>query len=169
MVDVSRPAGGGARADTRPRRGRPLARAVLIALMLVLAQAGTGMVVNLYARIPGRHPGARPASYFSGSVHSVAWALGHGTGSLALHAGLGLALVVVSAAVAIAGLRARRAVAVLGVLAALLVIGAGFNGASFLDFNRDFSSLIMALLALAALACYAGMLYLLPGPARREA
>jgi hypothetical protein len=32
------------------------------------------------------------------------------------------------------------------VLAVLLVIGAGFNGASFLDFSTNISSLIMALL-----------------------
>jgi hypothetical protein len=40
------------------------------------------------------------------------------------------------------------------VLGALLVIGAGFNGASFLDFGENFSSLLMELLALAALGCY---------------
>lgn len=49
-------------------------------------------------------------------------------------------------------------------LAALLAIGAGFNGASFLDFGgRDVSSLLMALLALGAVCCYLLALYLLPG------
>jgi hypothetical protein len=41
------------------------------------------------------------------------------------------------------------------------VIGAGFNGASFLDFAHNSSSLIMALLALAAIGCYAIALMLL--------
>lgn len=44
-----------------------------------------------------------------------------------------------------------------------LVIGAGFNGASFVDFNHNVSSLLMALLALGALSCYLVVLYLLPG------
>ena len=57
---------------------------------------------------------------------------------------------------------AGRAVIAWAILAGLLVIGAGFNGASFLDFNQDFSSLIMALLALGAIACYSIALFLLP-------
>jgi hypothetical protein len=50
------------------------------------------------------------------------------------------------------------------ILAALLTIGAGFNGASFLDFDMSISSLIMALLAFGALLCYAVGIYLLPSP-----
>jgi hypothetical protein len=41
------------------------------------------------------------------------------------------------------------------------VIGAGFNGASFLDFNDNTSSLVMALLALAAVACYSAVMFVL--------
>jgi hypothetical protein len=48
------------------------------------------------------------------------------------------------------------------VLGAMLVIGAGFNGASFLDFGgQNLSSLIMALLALGALSCYMLGLFML--------
>ena len=43
------------------------------------------------------------------------------------------------------------------------MIGAGFNGASFLDFNDTTSSLITALLALAAVGCYSVVLFLLVG------
>ncbi|MGO9292928.1 MAG: hypothetical protein ACLP52_03420 [Streptosporangiaceae bacterium] len=79
-----------------------------------------------------------------------------------MHAGLGLGLVIVVLAVAIGCLRtARRPAAALAVLAALLVIGAGFNGASFLDFSDNLSSLLMALLCFGALACYAVILRLL--------
>jgi hypothetical protein len=49
----------------------------------------------------------------------------------------------------------------LSVIAGLLVIEAGFKGASFVDFQNDSSSLIMALLAFGAIACYAAVLYLL--------
>jgi hypothetical protein len=39
-------------------------------------------------------------------------------------------------------------------LGALAIIGAGFNGASFVDYGHGFSSMIMAGLWALALACY---------------
>jgi hypothetical protein len=134
---------------------------VLAAILLVLVQAGIGMDVNLFVTVPSGHPGADPSNYFSGSYRSVAWAIAHGAPALVAHASLGLALVVIVIGVAIHAVRlGGRAIGALSVLAGLLVIGAGFNGASFLDFNHDISSLIMMLLALAALACYSAVLYL---------
>jgi hypothetical protein len=131
--------------------------------MLVLAQAGLGMVVNLYVTVPAHHPGAKPPEYFSGSFRSVVWAIGHGPVALAVHAGFGLALVLMALWVAARAVRARAGwVTFTSVLGALLVIGAGFNGASFLDFGQNFSSLLMALLALAAAGCYLAGGSLLP-------
>ena len=72
---------------------------VLGAIVLILVQSGLGMDVNLYVTVPAHHPGAHPASYFSGSVHSVGWAIAHGTPSLAIHASLGLALVILVVAI----------------------------------------------------------------------
>ena len=130
----------------------------------VLAQYAIGMVVNLFVTIPARHPGAQPSNYFTGSAASLGWATTHGAVSLTAHAVLGVVLVVAAVGVAVlAVLLGRRGVTVVAVLAAACVIGAGFNGASFLDFNQDVSSLIMALLAAAAIACYAVILYLLTG------
>jgi len=135
---------------------------VLGATVLVLVQAAIGMIVNLYVTIPARHPGAHPSDYFGGSLHSVAWAVAHGSPGLAIHAVLGLALAVMVISVAVHSLKLRsRAIGAWSILAGLLVIGAGFNGASFLDFNDDLSSLIMALLTLGAVACYAVVLSLL--------
>lgn len=143
---------------------RPL---LLVTAILVLVQAGFGMVVNVYVTIPAHHPGAHASNYFTGSVSSVGWAVSHGALSLAIHAALGLALAVLAVWVAIrAALLRRRAVAAWLVLAALLTIGAGFNGASFLDFNMDISSLIMALLAFGALLCYCVAIYLVPPSTR---
>ncbi len=120
------------------------------------------MDVNLFVTIPNQHPGARPFSYFSGSVRSVAWAVAHGAPALVAHAVLGLALALLVIGVAAYALRlGRRPTGTWSVLAGLLVIGAGFNGASFLDFNNDISSLIMALLAFSAVACYSAAFYLL--------
>ncbi len=135
---------------------------VLGATVLVLVQAGIGMGVNLYVTVPSHHPGAHPSDYLSGSFHSVVWAISHGALALAVHAALGLALALMVIGVAVRAVRLRQGmVTALSVLGGLLVIGAGFNGASFLDFNNDVSSLIMALLAFGAVACYAIVLFLL--------
>lgn len=133
--------------------------------MLTLVQAGLGTVVNLYVTVPAQHPGAHPASYFSGSLHSVGWAIGHGSAALAVHATLGFGLVVFAVGAAVHALRSgRRAIGGWSVLAGLFVIGAGFNGASFLDFAHNINSLIMAVLTLAAIGCYATALMLLGAP-----
>lgn len=138
---------------------------LLGAILLVLLQAGLGIVVNLYVKVPAHHPGAHPANYFAGSLHSVAWAIAHGPATLAVHATLGLALVVIVVGTAVHALRSgRRAIGGWSVLGGLFVIGAGFNGASFLDFAHNINSLIMALLALAAIGCYATALMLLGTP-----
>lgn len=129
----------------------------------MIAQTAVGMVVNLYVTIPVHHPGAQPKNYFGGSLRSIAWAIGHGARALAIHASLGIAVVAVAIWVAIRAVALRSGrVALASVLGAGLVIGAGFNGASFVDFSHDISSLLMALLALGALTCYLVALYLLP-------
>lgn len=140
---------------------RPLA---LGAAVLVVIQIAVGMVVNLYVTVPKRHPGSHPANYFAGSLHSLAWALGHGALGLVIHASLGLALVLVSLVIAVrAVLLGPRSASLACVLGFLFVVGAAFNGASFLDFaGQNISSLIMALLALAAVCCYLVVLYLVP-------
>jgi hypothetical protein len=153
------------RAGTADRRGPTLDWLLLGAILLVLVQAGLGMVVNLYVKVPAHHPGARPANYFAGSLHSVAWAIAHGPVTLAVHTTLGLALVVLVIGTAVHASRSvRRAIGGWSVLGGLFVIGAGFNGASFVDFAHNINSLIMALLALAAIGCYATALTLLGAP-----
>jgi hypothetical protein len=135
--------------------GLVLRRPLLGVILVLLVQASVGMVVNLDVSVPVHHPGARPSNYLTGSLQSVAWAIGHGAAALAIHAALGLALVVLALAVAVlAARRAGRSVTALTSLGGLLVLGAGFNGASFLDFGHDTSSLVMALLCFAAIAAY---------------
>jgi hypothetical protein len=150
---------------TADRRGATLGWMLLGAILLVLVQSGLGMDVNLYVTVPAHHPGAHSANYFAGSLHSVDWAIAHGAAMLAVHATVGLALVVFVIGTAVHAWRSgRRAIGVWAVLGGLFVIGAGFNGASFLDFAHDINSLIMALLALAAIGCYATALMLLGRP-----
>lgn len=150
--------------DSTPPGTGTLRRLTLGAAALVVIQTAIGMVVNLYVTVPAQHPVARPANYLSGSFHSVAWAIGDGAISLAVHGAFGLVLILVAITLAVRALMLRAGrVAVSSVLGALLVIGAGFNGASFLDFGgQNISSLLMALLALGALCCYLLGLYLLP-------
>ncbi len=143
-----------------PTRQRPdamvtLSRAYLLMSLLLLAQFMLGMAVNLFVTIPAHHPGAHPSNYVTGSARSIGWAIPHGGLWLAAHVSLGLALVlgaIVTITLATrSGNRASMATSTLGGAA---IIGAAFNGASFLDFNRDYSSMIMAGLFAVAIGSY---------------
>ena len=157
-----------ARKDRRNRAARGWAFGLLIAL---LVQFGLGMYVNLFASIPLNHPGHGANNFFAGSYHSVAWAetSPHSPVILAVHAGLGLLLVLGSLWLAVLAIRGRRAGFVwAAVLGALFILGAGFNGASFLNYNHDANSYVMALLFAAAVLCYSVILAL-PGTTERQA
>jgi heme A synthase len=157
-----------ARRDRRNRAAQGWAFGLLIAL---LVQFGLGMYVNLFAHIPLTHPGHGAKNFFAGSYHSVAWAetSPHVPLILAFHAGLGLLLVLGSVWLAVLAIRGRRAGFVwAAVLGALFILGAGFNGASFLNYNKDANSYVMALLFAAAVLCYI-VLLALPRSTQRQA
>jgi hypothetical protein len=137
-----------------------------IMALLVLAQIAVGMVVNLYATIPTNHPGARSADYFAGSFRSVLWAISNSFPALVVHALVGLLLILIAIAVAVRAITLRTGrVALFLTVGASLVMGAAFNGASFLDFaGKNLNSVLMALFALGALGCYVAGLFLLPSP-----
>lgn len=150
---------------TRARgSGAGLRGFLLVVLILLIAQFAIGMVVNLFVDVPAHHPGANAADYFSGSAQSVAWAVSQIAAPwLELHALLGLLLVVAAVALVVVALRSGGAtVRVCSVLGLLATIGAGFNGASFLDYNHDFSSMLMAGLFGLACACYVIALHAAP-------
>lgn len=133
------------------------------ALGMLIIQFLLGMAVNLFVKIPINHPGANPPEYFGGVVTSVTWAILHGGLWLTLHAVWGL-LIVLGAlgtmvqAILLGG-RGRITLSVLGFIG---VLGAGFNGGSFLNYNQDFSSMLMAVGFALALSCYAALLYRSP-------
>lgn len=146
-------------------------RWALVLLIALLVQFGIGMYVNLFTQIPLNHPGHGAHNYLAGTYHSVAWAetSQHAPFILATHAGLGLLLVIGSLWLAVLATRGRRpAIAWPAILGALCILGAGFNGGSFLDYNKDVSSYVMALLFAAAVLCYAVILAL-PGGTRQQA
>ena len=87
----------------------------------------------------------------------------------AAHAAFGMALAALAlAAVAIAWRRGGMGGRAASVIGALAVVGAGFNGASFVNYGHDVSSLIMAVLfgrngagLVVSVACSTAIVYLI--------
>ena len=137
----------------------------LMALLFLVVQFLLGMAVNLFVKIPTNHPGANPPEYFGGVVQSVTWALLHGPLLLTLHAGFGLIIVFAAAGLLARAIRSRsRAMIVVASLGAFGVLAAGFNGGSFLNYNQDFSSMLMASAFALAVTSYAAGLFLIAAP-----
>jgi hypothetical protein len=133
-------------------------------LMVLVVQFLLGMAVNLFVTITRNHPGANPPEYFGGVAESVTWALLHGPLLLVLHAGLGLLLVLLSVNLLAQGIQARtRRILLPAALGAFGIVSAGLNGGSFLNYDEDFSSMIMAAFFAVAVVSYITGLYLLPG------
>ena len=135
-------------------------RTLGFALGMLIVQFMLGMAVNLFVSIPSNHPGANPPEYFGGVVTSVRWAILHGGLWLTVHALWGLLLVLAALgtmvqAIRIGG-RVRITFAVLGFIG---MLGAGFNGGSFLNYHEDFSSMLMATGFALGLSSYTVLLY----------
>jgi hypothetical protein len=119
------------------------------------------MVVNLYVQVPAAPPGSRASSYFAGVVRGVAWTVTGGAAALRVHAALELLLALLSIALVVLAIVARqRAWIIATVMGWAGMTAAGFNGASFLNYGHDFSSLLMALGFLLPVIAYASVLYL---------
>lgn len=145
-----------------PARRRWLRNLAAFMSLALVAQFFLGMVNNLYVTIPNQHPGANAHNYFSGVASSLAWAISVGSSTwLAAHVALGCLLVLVAIACIVLAARSRSALWIWSMsFGASFIIGAAFNGTSFLIFNMDYSSLIMAGLCGLAIASYVIALYL---------
>jgi len=142
-------------------RSRQLRINFLAALVMLIIQFLLGMAVNLFVKIPTDHPGSNPPEYFSGVAQSVTWAILHGHILLVLHALFGLLLVVAALLTLVTGIQTRRRGIVLSsVFGFIGILGAGFNGGSFLNYHQDFSSMIMAIGFAIAVVAYSAGLYL---------
>jgi hypothetical protein len=140
---------------------RALRHLASIMFFLLLAQYLIGMWVNLFVHIPQVHPGSTGSDYFARLLQGVPWAVQHGQLPLQVHAALGLLLVLGALVIVVlAVLSRRRAWAIASILGAIGVIGAGFNGGSFLNYGHDFSSMLMALGFAVAIGSYAVGLYI---------
>src|SRR5579864_4862930 len=135
----------------------------LTAVIMLIVQFLLGMGANLFVMIPLNHPGANPPEYFSGVVQSVTWAILHGPILLVLHAILGLILVAFGVRLLVPAIRSQHRVTVItAVVGALAILGAGFNGGSYLNYHQDFSSMLMASFFAIAITSYVIGLWALP-------
>jgi hypothetical protein len=124
-------------------------------LVFLMIQFLLGMAVNLFVTITTNHPGANPPDYFGGVVQSVTWAILHGHILLVVHASLGLLLVLNALSLLVAAIRARQRDLVTVTSFGLFgVLAAGFNGGSFLNYNQDLSSMLMASFFTIAVVAY---------------
>jgi hypothetical protein len=138
-------------------------RTLGITLAMLIAEFLLGTTVNLFVKVPGDHPGANPPEYFGGLVTSVSWAILHGGLWLTLHAALGLLLVLAALGTLVQAVRLRGGGRItLAALGFVGVLGAGFNGGSFLNYHEDFSSMLMAFGFALGMAAYVALLYSLP-------
>ncbi len=146
-----------------PGRANPAGQLLAVNLtvcLLLLIQYLLGMVVNLFVTLPGRHPGANASDYFTGSASGLGWVISDGPAWAAAHTAFGIALALAAVATVAVTWRGSRAATAMSVLGALAILGAGFNGASFVDYGHNFSSMIMAGLWALALACYIAGVFL---------
>lgn len=133
------------RMSTTQTAPSPLRTLTLLTLLLLEVQFFVGMLVNLYVQIPAVHPGAASANYFLGVVQGVGWALVYSPPAALIHVVLGLLLGLASFVLIGFAIASRsRAWIILSILGWIGIVGAGFNGASFLNYGHNISSLLMS-------------------------
>ena len=138
------------------RGGRGLRANSFSAVVMLLAQYGLGIWVNVYAQIPASDHG-------KGAFAAFGAAVADGPVALALHAVLGTLLLATAIAFIVRAALARKiATTVIGVIAFLAIIGAWLSGARFVGDAADGASFAMAIETGVALLCYVIILFV-PG------
>ena len=138
------------------------ARRLAFALALLLGlQFLLGMLANLYVMVPAAHPGSQASNFFVGVFQGDFWAIAQSSLWLRLHVLLGLVIFLGAIVLVVRAVADRdRAWIILSTLGLLGIVGAGFNGASFMNYGHNFSSLIMSATFLLALIAYVIGLYI---------
>ncbi len=114
-----------------------------------------GMVVNVWVVVPRTHPGAQASNYFYGIWRGILWATTDANGFLKVHILLGILLWFMAIGLIPVAIRLQdRPVLVLTVIGWIAMTGAGFNGASFLNYGLSLSSFLMAIGFIIAAVCY---------------
>ncbi|HVU59557.1 MAG TPA: hypothetical protein VHC98_01835 [Candidatus Saccharimonadales bacterium] len=105
-----------------------------------------GMLLNLFVTVAAVHPGTQAGEFFGGAARALGWALsGQGGWELAVHAYLAIALVLGTLSLCYSSvlMRSRRWI-ICSIIAAFFTMGALFNGLSFINYNHDVNSMVMA-------------------------
>jgi len=135
--------------------------AAFILLLALGFQFLLGMLTNFYVTIPDVHPGSQASNYFVGVLQGEWWVFAGSLSWLQLHAELGFLVFLGAIALLVRAIALRsRAWIILASLGLAGIIGAGFNGASFMNYGHDLSSLIMSATFLLALIAYLVGLYI---------
>jgi hypothetical protein len=143
------------------RRVGVLRRRTATTLVMLVVQFLVGVSLNLYVTIPTRHPGAGSGPYLSGALSSVFWSFTSGPPLLMVHVVIGIVLLLSGIELVVHGVRAgRRAAIWLAAVGLTAIIFAGFNGASFLKYNQNISSMLMSGGFGVSVVCYVGLLRL---------
>jgi len=126
-----------------------------VILVLLALQFVVGMLVNLYVQVPAMHPGANAPEYFSGVAQGVVWSLLHAPLWLQIHSIVGLLLFIASIVLIGFAIAARsKSWIIISIIGLFGIMAGGFNGASFMNYGHDFSSLLMSLGFLLAVIPY---------------
>jgi hypothetical protein len=133
-------------------------------LVTLAVQFGLGMYANLFIDIPSNHPGVGDHDYFTATARGIAWLEGSKDAPVvvATHVGVGLTLLIGAVWMVTRALqtRTRPTVRWSAFLGGLCILGAGINGGSFLDYNNDVNSYLMAMFFAGAVVCYGVILAL---------
>jgi hypothetical protein len=126
--------------------------------MMLLAQYGLGMGVNLYARVPAADHGA-------GVTAALGRALTSQPAVLAAHAALGLLMLVAGISVLTRAILTRHRRAIAASAAGLAaIIAAAVSGATFVSNQQASASMAMAILTGVAMLCYLATLLVASQP-----
>jgi hypothetical protein len=134
-----------------------------------------GMALNLFANLPDNHPGSTGSlNYFVRSLHSYGWAITIGGGAaLFLHVLIGTGLLFGSIVLLVFAVKSHMKTWIwLSALGLFGILMAFSNGLSFLDYNHDLSSFLMAMGFLLATGSYTASLIIgnhRPIPTRKSA
>lgn len=141
-----------ATSDRRTRRIRTLRLNSAGICLMLIAEYGLGIGVNLYLQVP-------PADRHRGIATALGRVLTNQPVVLAIHGALGLLLIFAAVSVLTRAILARQRFAIVAAAAGLLAIaGAAFSGATFVNADKDGASMAMAVLTGVALLCYVACL-----------
>ena len=101
---------------------------------------------NLWYEIPKVHPGANAVEYLRGVIQVIGWGLTRSAWSLQVHIAIGLVLVPASSTLLAFAVSSKQTGWIVASFCGWAgTVGAAFNGASFVIYGHEFSSLFMAI------------------------